>query len=99
MTNSYTRGLEAHPSYGTLAVNGGWMPVIEGIGFFGGQALGPIMRSNGYPSPSTLPSGAPGDVPTWGTAGAGGGLTWPLAIGLLVVAGLGIYLVHRATWR
>lgn len=96
----YQKGTSEHISYGQVSNGAGIVfPVIEGIGFFGGQALGPNVRSAGYPSPATLPQGASGDVPTFGTLGGGGRLTWPLVIGLVVVSAIGIYIVHRQTWR
>ncbi len=96
---AYTKGPEAHPSYGSLLTNGGLMPIIEGMGFFGGTAQGPIIRSNGYPSPATLPASYSGGATGYGSAAAGGAFNWKLLALLVLISAAGIWIVHRSTWR
>lgn len=91
-----SRGLQDHPSYGSLSVNGQILPTIEGLGFFGPVAQGPTIRSAGYPSPATLPGSYSGGVTGYGSAGA---WSWPLLIALLVLGAVGILIVHHLHWR
>lgn len=94
----YTRSGTYHPSFGTLDVNGNWIPVWEAIGVFGG-AVGPTLRSAGYPGPATLPSSMSGGSGYNGSGSMSASWNWKLIGVLLVVSVVGFTLVHHLHWR
>jgi hypothetical protein len=87
-----------HTSYGTLGGDAGLMPVWESAGVFAAKALGPIVRSNGYPSPATLPASVGGGTMGYSSAASGSVWSWKLVLILLVIGAIGVYIVHHATW-
>ena len=96
---SYNRSEQGHSYYGSLAINGQLHPVWEGAGVFAAKALGPVVRSNGYPSPATLPASVGGGAMGSAPAASGSVWSWKLILILLIVGALGVYIVHHATWR
>lgn len=90
-------GGAAHVTYGSADLNGQLAPVWEAIGVFGGNAVGPMIGSGGYPMPATLPGSYAGGSTGYGASG--GGLSAPVLVGLLVLGAIGIYIVHRLHWR
>lgn len=99
MANSgYSDGPLAHPSYGSAVINGQLLPIWEGAGVFAAKALGPIIRSNGYPSPATLPAGLGGSAMGYGSASSGG-WNWKLILILLAISAVGIFIIHRQAWK
>jgi hypothetical protein len=98
MSSNYARSAAGHSSYGSAPINGQLHPVWEGAGVFAARALGPVIHSAGYPSPSTLPPTQSGSDLGY-TASSGMQWSWKLLLALAVVAVAGILIVHHATWR
>lgn len=89
-----------HPSYGSKVLNGQLHPVWEAVGTFAPRALGPIIRSNGYPSPATLPAQVGGRGPLGYSASGGSGpaMNGPLLVVLFIMAAIGVFIVHHASF-
>ena len=97
--SSYTKsGGGAHSSYGSAAINGQLHPVWEAAGVFAAKALGPIVKSNGYPSPATLPASVGGGATGFASSGSPA-WSWKLIALLVAVSAVGIFIVHHQTWR
>lgn len=94
----YTRGQTGYPTFGTAIVNDQFMPVWDAIGVFG-SAIGPTIRSAGYPGPATLPSSMSGGSGYNGSSGMASTWNWKLIGVLLVVSIVGFTLVHHLHWR
>lgn len=95
---AYGKGPEAHPSYGSMDLNGQLHPVWEAAGVFQ-SALGPIIRSNGYPAPATLPAGIGGGAMGYSSSGGAPSLNGRLLLILLAVSVVGLVIVHHLHWR
>lgn len=93
---AYRRSGVAHTTYGSADINGQLHPVWEAAGIFG-QAIGPALRSAGYPSPATLPPSIAGEAGTVG--GSRTGWNWGLFWALVVVSVIGFAIVHHLHWR
>lgn len=94
----YSRGETRYLTFGTAEINGSFHPVWDAIGVFG-SAIGPTLRSAGYPAPATLPSSMSGGSGYNGSGGMASSWNWRLVAALVVVSAVGFLVVHHLHWR